>query len=1371
MSAITRALGMVACALLFVSSGCTSDHVPAGQCRYDSDCDDPQVCVGTYCRAPCAQDRDCPNNGVCARGLGGVRICAAREAPRPCLYSSDCPATTFCTRDGVCQSRCRGDYDCQVINPFNSCVDGSCQLVCPTGFADCDGDVRNGCEADTRTSALHCGRCANVCAGPGGAPGTCRAGACVEACRAGFADCDGAAANGCEADLSRSESCGSCASQCSGARGLCLVAVDPGTGSRSYSCQASCPAGTTTCGSRCTDLQSDPANCGRCDAACPAGAGASATCAAGVCGVRCAEPAAQGDCDGMAANGCEVELRTSPTHCGACGNACPARAHATAACADGACQLACETGWGNCDGDASNGCETDLAVTGAHCGMCGSACAPRLNGSSACVAGACVGACAPGFGDCDADAANGCEVTTTDAVAHCGGCGMACAARPNTAATCAQGACQYRCAEGFADCDGDAANGCEAALAASVSHCGACGRACSRTNGTPTCAAGACAVACTAGFGNCDGDAANGCETDTANNTLNCGACRTACSFPGASARCDRGACVRTTCGAGLGDCDGMTANGCEATLASDAANCGACGNRCVLANATAVCRAGGCAVGACAAGFADCDGVAANGCEVALGTDPLHCGACPNACNATNGAASCVAGACRIACAAGFGNCDGSLANGCEVNLNATVAACGACGRACALPRATSGCAGGACTLVSCDAGFANCDGNVANGCETDLNNTVGACGACGRACALANATPTCRAGACAVSVCNAGYGDCDANPANGCETNLNTTPGACGACGRACSLANATAACAAGACTVASCAANFGNCDGNAANGCETDLRGSNANCGRCGTVCGAGAVCSGGACGSICGAGTTFCGGRCVDLGSDIAHCGACGMACPARANAATTCAARACGFACSAGFADCDANPANGCETNLNTSTTNCGRCGGACVLPNATPACATGVCAVAACTAGFGNCDGVAANGCEVDLTATVTHCGACGNACAAANATTACRSSACAVARCNNGLGDCDNVYANGCESALATDNANCGACGTRCAAGTQCTASRCVPVNDTCQTATPIDLARGSSIDLPFTVVNADHTTDITTNCVASTGADVYFSFTLTQTELVYADTFGTGFDTVLFIARDGRPRGGACDAYILGGRPGEVWCNDDAVNTARGDVYTPRCATGGSQSMIVGRFTPGTYFLGVAGYASAAGAGTVHFQHLPLTTNGAVEYIPAVVTAGPYSFVRRPFVGPGTVNTTCGGGVGPEDTFWWRSCPEATATTLRASTCGTATPTDTVLDVRHASGAVGVCNDDSAANCANNTVASYVTQALPAGAGLHTLTMDTYRDPAAGALYYLYINPVIIGSRERRGPFLGSVCLARAMTPGARL
>ncbi len=60
-------------------------------------------------------------------------------------------------------------------------------------------------------------------------------------------------------------------------------------------------------------------------------------------------------------------------------------------------------------------------------------------------------------------------------------------------------------------------------------------------------------------------------------------------------------------------------------------------------------------------------------------GTFNLHCGAAPNATPA------CVAGACGLgACAPGYGDCDGSAANGCEVNLRTTINSCGACGVSC---------------------------------------------------------------------------------------------------------------------------------------------------------------------------------------------------------------------------------------------------------------------------------------------------------------------------------------------------------------------------------------------------------------------------------------------------------------------------------------------------------------------------------------------------------------------------------------------------------------------------------------------------------------------------------------------------------------
>ncbi|MEZ4394868.1 MAG: hypothetical protein R3A48_27645, partial [Polyangiales bacterium] len=155
----------------------------------------------------------------------------------------------------------------------------------------------------------------------------------------------------------------------------------------------------------------------------------------------------------------------------------------------------------------------------------------------------------------------------------------------------------------------------------------------------------------------------------------------------------------------------------------------------------------------------------------------------CPIAPNAS--AAACVAGRCDAVCAAGYGNCDGDQSNGCEQELSSSLSHCGRCGNVCpARANASPTCAAGQCG-VSCNPGFGDCDRDPANGCEANLNLSLSACGACGRTCATPNATPACAAGSCAIAGCNANFADCDRNPANGCEADLRSDPNNCGGCG----------------------------------------------------------------------------------------------------------------------------------------------------------------------------------------------------------------------------------------------------------------------------------------------------------------------------------------------------------------------------------------------------------------------------------------------------------------------------------------------------------------------------------------------------------------------------------------------------------
>ncbi len=512
---------------------------------------------------------------------------------------------------------------------------------------------------------------------------------------------------------------------------------------------------------------------------------------------------------------------------------------------------ACPTGLTCCDG----GC-VDTARNTASCGACGTTCS-AANAEPGCFGGVCgVARCTAPFADCDAVAANGCETNTLSTVNHCGGCGVACPSRSNATVSCTAGTCAFACDTGFADCDGDANNGCEVELATTPSHCGSCANACTATAGTSGCAAGACTVAsCDTGFGDCDGNAANGCEVNLGSSIAHCNACNNACPAPaGGAAVCVAGVCGLGTCATGFANCDAADGNGCEVDTRTTLAHCGGCGQSCAPANATGTCAAGVCGIGACTTGFADCDGVASNGCEVNLQTDLRHCGTCNNLCpTPSSGSAVCSAGACGIgACDTGFGDCDGNTGNGCETDTRTSTGNCGNCSNACsARPNAAASCAASVCGLGACSPGFANCDGDASNGCEVNLQSTIANCGVCGRACSFANGAAACTAGVCALDGCNAGFSDCNAMASDGCEVNTASTVTSCGTCGRVCSFANAAATCAAGACVFGACTAGFGDCNASSGDGCETALNTDSRNCGACGRVCASGSVCVAGAC----------------------------------------------------------------------------------------------------------------------------------------------------------------------------------------------------------------------------------------------------------------------------------------------------------------------------------------------------------------------------------------------------------------------------------------------------------------------------------------------------------------------------------------
>jgi hypothetical protein len=240
----------------------------------------------------------------------------------------------------------------------------------------------------------------------------------------------------------------------------------------------------------------------------------------------------------------------------------------------------------------------------------------------------------------------------------------------------------------------------------------------------------------------------------------------------------------------------------------------------------------------------------------------------CQQACPNTAGVAStsCINNGttCAVAsCTSGLADCNGTYADGCEVNLNTDADHCGACPNACSGNHmATRTCASGVCN-GTCAGGFADCNGNkLTDGCEIDTTSDPNHCGACPNVCSSNNmATRTCAASVCN-GTCNAGFADCNVNKlTDGCEINLGTNVDNCGGCGRACSASNVNArSCASGLCN-STCATGFGNCSQPAApsadNGCETDTR-LNGNCGACGVTCNS-TSCTTGVCQVVAGNGS--------------------------------------------------------------------------------------------------------------------------------------------------------------------------------------------------------------------------------------------------------------------------------------------------------------------------------------------------------------------------------------------------------------------------------------------------------------------------------------------------------------------------------
>lgn len=618
----------------------------------------------------------------------------------------------------------------------------------------------------------------------------------------------------------------------------------------------------------------------------------------------------------------------------------------------------------------------------------------------------------------------------TESDKDCGGACKPCrlGEQCNVHADCENGECTNRVCQD-ASCDDDVKNGDESDIDCGGEACKACDppRAC-RVDSDCTserCIGDICQEA------TCSDDVRNGDETDVDCGGPDCPGCeiglgcddRTDCAAPeravSESITCSDEHTCQLVCGAGTEDCNKRASDGCEVVLATDLDHCGACDTPCDLDHADAQCLGGRCQISECADGFENCNTEVEDGCEIDVSSNTDHCGACNATCSSHHGASSCEDGVCQIECADDFENCNQDLIDGCESNLNRDVLNCQACEMSCepSSSELTPFCdgSGAGCGETECESGLGDCDGD--GECSDDLASVTD-CGRCGNECHVPHGTPSCDEGVCAVAECDEGSGkewaDCDTEAKNGCERELNSDRSFCGDCDNDCTrlldagLHATDVGCASGGCMVTSCEVGWADCDGDFENGCEVDTTSDATQCGGC---AGAGGV--------DCDAEYVNGSGACIDSKCEFADC--------------------------DSEFDDCDVDAGaglsgNGCETSIAFNDDHCGGCFLRCETGEGTESntCGgDGFTCQPQCADDFGDCNEDPKDGCETDTRTSADHCGGCGKACQDVHSDNECSEGVC-VPDCDAGFDSCDEDPRDGCEESTYSVE-NCGACGEGC--------------------------------------------------------------------------------------------------------------------------------------------------------------------------------------------------------------------------------------------------------------------------------------------------------------------------------------------
>jgi hypothetical protein len=249
-------------------------------------------------------------------------------------------------------------------------------------------------------------------------------------------------------------------------------------------------------------------------------------------------------------------------------------------------------------------------------------------------------------------------------------------------------------------------------------------------------------------------------------------------------------------------------------------------------------------------------------------------------------------------------------------------------------------------------------------------------------------------------------------------------------------------------------------------------------------------------------------------------------------------------------------------------------------------------------------------------------------------------------------------------------------------------------------PGNANCNMAMPFGVSEtNDAVLLSPDTTGAAHSIDAP--CLTGSAPEVFYAFTINSPMFVYADTFGSSWNTALFLLSN------ACAPIATPAITGGAVCNDDACST--------------TQSQIATVLPSGKYKLGVTGSASGtnSGAATVHFR-VALAASGTETQLPqgATVQTGTTSGSTS------NIGGISGSGcvaAGPENGYWWTGCPSDPGGMLNASTCdGGVSGWEPVLELEVPGSTTYRCSEDSC------NLQTYIVAPIPAGAGLRVLAID---------------------------------------------